>query len=202
MEWQTTAYQPRGSFSKKPYAKNQNVSKKDQMSFSKTQNFTRSSKNLSSKGVQHSYQQKSPKDSNKNQRKYGSNSNNNSSAYAAEKALKPENTEPQDEATKFLEMCKYFTSKQAIYSLANKVESFVTKAIDGQSSNSELNGFKIVQNGTVLHDETSEEKAKPKHSLISSFSFENRFKPHSESALSFLPGSRLIPLPTFIEAQE
>lgn len=202
MEWQTIAYQQRSSFPKKPYLKNQNLSKKDQINHSKTQNFTRSSKNFPSKGVQYSYQQKSPTNTSKYPRKNLPNSSTNSTAYAAVKALKPENNDQQGELDKFYDMCKYFTAKQAIYKITHQVESFLAKTVEGQASVSELNGFKIVQNGTIIHDETSEEKSKPKHLFISSFSYDNRFKPHSESALSFCPGSKLIPLPTFIEAQE
>jgi len=60
-----------------------------------------------------------------------------------------------------------------------------------------------VQGGIIIHDETSEDKEI--HSQASStgaFSFEDKLKPHSESALTFGAGLKGIPLPTFIEAQE
>ena len=136
------------------------------------------------------------------QKKVLPNSTANPSAYAAVKALKPANDEQQDELSKFYDMCNYFSAKQAIYKITKQVESFISKNTDGKVSVSELNGFKIVQNGTIIHDETSEEKTKMKQNLSLSFSYENRFKPHSESALTFCPGMKLIPLPTFIEAQE
>jgi len=67
----------------------------------------------------------------------------------------------------------------------------------------ELSGFRIVQNGIIIHDETSDGKDLNAHETASAaFSFDEKFKPHTESILTLSPCSKLIPLPTFIEAQE
>ena len=70
----------------------------------------------------------------------------------------------------------------------------------------ELSGFKIVQNGLTIHDETYGDKSISTSNgqipSIVTFTYEDKFKPYTESLLTIGPGSKLISLPNFIEAQE
>ena len=70
----------------------------------------------------------------------------------------------------------------------------------------ELSGFKIVQNGFTIHDETCNDgsiiMSNQQIPNIVTFTYEDKFKPHTESLLTIGPGSKLISLPNFIEAQE
>jgi len=195
--------QQRGYSSQKFYSKNQNQPKKDYGNYSKAQSFPKSSKSLFSKGAQYSYHPKSPTMIGKIQRKPSTSSNSNY-AYAAVKPQKPASNDQSGELNKYYEMCNYFASKQNSFKGINKVGAFLNYAGDEKTTTiSELNGFKIVQNGMTIHDETFDGKseATKKHNFLP-FSFEDKLRPHSESALTFGPGPRLIPLPTFIEAQE
>ena len=67
---------------------------------------------------------------------------------------------------------------------------------DKNNQMSELAGFKIVQNGVIIHDETVVDK-----STCSTAFIENKSSHFTESVFTIKPCSKGISLPTFIEVE-
>jgi hypothetical protein len=126
-------------------------------------------------------------------------------AYAAAKPQRAGGNEHIAEVDKYFETLNYFVPKLSTFKRVN--QNGATASYSGSDKElqiTELSGFKIVQNGITIHDETFDGKFvnnAPSENIII-FSHEDKFKPHTESVLTIGPRSKEISLPTFIEAQE
>lgn len=195
MEQQTKINQSRGytSQNQPPYPKGQY--KKNLVNFPKSQNYQRPQRSPPMKTSQYNYQQKSVCITLKSQRPPLMEKNINV-------APKPPRFGGNDkilDVNKYLENINHFMPFKRL-NQTTTVSTYPEKIVQI----TELSGFRIVQNGIIIHDETSDGKEFKRNetSVTTVFSFEDKFKPHTESVLTLSPCSKLIPLPTFIEAQE
>lgn len=210
MEWQSKLNTGKVFSSQRLYSKKPIQTKKDSRNYQKPYNTSKVQKYSSNvsfiKSIQTYSHQKSPSMTSRSQTIHVFNSIGTSTANLAVKPQNHPENEQSKEMNKFYEMCNYYSSKQSSYALKGTSQFGATISYSGEGKAftiSELNGFKIVQNGTIIHDETFDESIeatyKPK---FIPFTLEDRFKPHSESSLTFTPRSKLIPLPTFMESEE
>jgi hypothetical protein len=199
MEWQTDQ-QRRGNPSPRFYPKQQ--IKKSFVNYPKASSIFKASKTFLNKTPQYNYYVvKSSDQPTKDQRKPLGSYN----AYAAAKPQKASGNEHIAEVDKYFETINYFVPKLSTFKRVN--QNGATSSYSGSDKESqitELSGFKIVQNGITIHDETFDGKIPDRvfKETIIIFSHEDKFKPHTESVLTIGPRSKEISLPTFIEAQE
>jgi len=204
MEWQTTFNQQRGSSSQKSYGRNQG--KKNFVNYPKQQNVYKPSKNPPNRVPQYDYQPKSTTVTSKPLRKPLINYNSHNTHVLIKSRNSTANEQVID-VNKYLENLNNFIPKLNAFKRVNQNGIIASYSVNEKTMQiSELTGFKIVQNGITIHDETFDEKGaisdKDNHQNLAVFSFEDKLKPHTESTLMFRPYSKEISLPTFIEAQE
>jgi hypothetical protein len=199
MDWQTDQ-QRRGYSSQRFYQKN--PVKKTFVNYPKQPNIYKPTRNSLNKAPHINYYVvKSSDQPAKEQRKILVNYN----AYAASKPQKAAGNDHIAEMDKYFDALNYFVPKLSTFKRVN--QNGATSSYSGSDKEmqiTELSGFKIVQNGITIHDETFDGKITDNvfNETIIIFSHEEKFKPHTESVLTIGPRSKEISLPTFIEAQE
>jgi hypothetical protein len=129
----------------------------------------------------------------------------NYNVYAASRPQKAGGNDQFANKDKYFDALNYFVPKLSTFKRVNQngATSSYSRS-DKELQITELSGFKIVQNGTTIHDETFDGKFTGNMTTesIIIFSHEDKFKPHTESVLTIGPRSKEISLPTFIEVQE
>lgn len=172
-------YQRKGSSSQKLTSKLE--VKKSFLNNSKQQNGYKPSKNSVRKDPYYNYQPNNPISSARPNRNTLVTYNPSIEAQNFKSRVNDKNTDLYS----FIETLNYSFQKGG-YGLAGQ-----------NDRRSEMAGFKIVQNGVIIHDETVVGK-----STCSTAFIEEKSKHYTESTFTLKPCSKGIPLPTFIEIFE
>lgn len=171
-------YQSKGTSSQRLTSKQE--TKRSFLNTSKQQNVYKHSKNSVRKDPYYNYQPNNPISSARPHR-------NPLAVYNPStefKNLKSRANEKNTDLYRYIETLNY-SFKKGGYDMADNNNQF-----------SELAGFKIVQNGVTIHDETVVDK-----STCSTAFIENKSSHFTESVFTIKPCSKGIPLPTFIEIE-